>query len=74
MRCTLTKKALDKKGIAYVEVDVRTNEAAREYITTDLGYCEAPVVIVEDGTGEDHWCGFRPDQIDRIAAAALINA
>ena len=36
----------------------------------DLGYSEAPVCIVEDGTGEDHWSGFRPDNIKRVARAS----
>ena len=70
MRCTLTKKALAKEGVPFVEVDVRENPDARAYITEDLGYSEAPVCIVEDGTGEDHWSGFRPDNIKRVARAS----
>lgn len=67
-RCKLTKNVLRSKGVQFVEVDIRDNPAAREYVVEELGYTEAPVVVVEDGTGEDHWSGFRPDQIDRIAA------
>ena len=63
-RCTLTKKVLTTKGIDFVEVNIRDNEAARTYIVDELGYTEAPVVVITD---EDHWSGFRPDQIDRIA-------
>ncbi|MGC5225312.1 glutaredoxin domain-containing protein [Micromonospora sp. DT81.3] len=63
-RCTLTKKVLTSKGIEFVEVNIRDNEDARSYVVEDLGYSEAPVVVVTD---EDHWSGFRPDQIDRIA-------
>ena len=66
-RCTVTKSALTKKGVPFVEVDIRTNPAARQCVTEDLGYSEAPVCVVEDGTGEDHWSGFRPDHIARIA-------
>lgn len=69
-RCTLTKKALDKRGVRFIEVDLRDHPAARDYITEDLGYTEAPVVVVEDGTGQDHWSGFRPDQIARVGARA----
>jgi glutaredoxin-like protein NrdH len=37
--------------------------------TAGLGFEEidvrqAPVVVVDD---EDHWCGFQPDQIRRVA-------
>ncbi|MGO2520136.1 MAG: glutaredoxin family protein [Microbacterium sp.] len=67
IRCTMTKRVLDQKGIPYVEVNIREDDSARDYVTEDLGYSEAPVCVVEDGTGEDHWSGFRPDHIDRIA-------
>jgi glutaredoxin-like protein NrdH len=30
------------------------------------------VCIVEDGTGEDHWSGFRPDNIKRVAKRAIL--
>jgi hypothetical protein len=33
-------------------------------VVDELGYTEAPVVVVDE---HDHWSGFRPDQIDRIA-------
>lgn len=66
VRCKLTKKALAAKGIEFVEVDVTLDEnaAARSYIMDELGYSEAPVVVVDD---EDHWSGFLPDQINRLA-------
>nr|WP_102510750.1 glutaredoxin family protein [Sanguibacter massiliensis] len=69
MRCVMTIKALVEAGIPHVEVDVRESPAALEYITGDLGYTEAPVCVVEDGTGENHWSGFRPDHIRSVAAA-----
>jgi len=31
---------------------------------TSLGYRQAPVVFVDS---QKHWCGFLPDQIDRLA-------
>ena len=27
---------------------------------------------LEDGTGEDHWSGFRPDNIKRVARASAL--
>lgn len=68
IRCTMTKRVLDQKGIEFAEVNIRDNDAAREYVVEELGYTEAPVVVVEDGTGQDHWSGFRPDQIERVAS------
>ena len=69
MRCALTVQALAAAGVPHIEVDVRASPAALEYITGDLGYTEAPVCVVEDGTGENHWSGFRPDRIKAVAAA-----
>lgn len=64
-KCSMTKAMLKGKGIPFVEVDITQNPAAREYVTEELGYSMAPVVVVDD---DDHWCDMRPDQIDRIAA------
>jgi len=64
-KCTMTKAMLKGKGIEYDEVDITTNPAAYEYVTEELGYTVAPVVVVDD---DDHWCDLRPDQIERVAA------
>ncbi len=70
VQCTMTKKEFVAKGVEFVEVNVHENAAALAYVQDELGYMAAPVVVVEDGTGQDHWSGFRPDQINRIAALA----
>lgn len=67
VQCTATYRALDSKGVDYNVVDLTENADALAYVQ-ELGYSQAPVVIAEDGTGQDHWSGFQPDQIDRIAA------
>ena len=64
VQCTATYRALDAKQIPYRIVDLSEDDAALEYVK-DLGYAQAPVVVVDD---EDHWAGFRPDHIERIAA------
>lgn len=74
IRCKMTKDVLTKKGVPFTEVDIRENTAARAYVTEELGYTAAPVVVVEDGTGQDHWCEFRPDQIERIARNNAVDA
>ena len=70
-KCRMTKIMLDAKHITYIEVDVtkEENAAARDYITEELGYTVAPVVVVND---DDHWCDVRPDHIDRIAKRAIL--
>ena len=64
MQCQLTYRALDERGIPYRAVDLSENAEAATYVTEELGYSTAPVVVVTDS---DHWAGFRPDHIDRIA-------
>lgn len=68
-RCRLTCESLIRAGIAFRVVDLTRaeNDEARAFLTDDLGYTEAPVVIVDDET-EHHWSGFRPDLIHRLAA------
>lgn len=65
-RCKLTYGQLEKAKIPYTVVDVSINDAAREWLTQDLGYSEAPVVVV-DQDPEHHWSGFRPDRIKALA-------
>lgn len=71
VQCTATYRALDNAGVSYEVVDVTENAAAYEYVTGDLGYSQAPIVVVDE---EDHWSGFQPDQIARVAAAFAAKA
>ncbi|MDP9886025.1 glutaredoxin-like protein NrdH [Sinomonas atrocyanea] len=71
VQCTMTKKALDKAGLAYQEVDLTQNPAALEYVTEELGYSMAPVVVVDD---HSHWAGFQPQKISDAAAAVGATA
>lgn len=66
--CTMTKRHLDKRGVAYREeqFDDDTRAAAIE-----LGFSSAPVVCASiDGVEQEPWAGYRPDQLDKLAAAA----
>lgn len=65
VQCTATYRALDGKEIEYQVIDLTTNAAALEYVTEELGYSQAPVVVVDE---HDHWSGFRPDKIAQHAA------
>ena len=67
VQCRATERALDKAGIAFRKVDLTTNADALAWVTEDLGYTQAPVVYVEDGSGQSHWSGFRPDRV-QVAA------
>ncbi|ANT62591.1 MULTISPECIES: glutaredoxin-like protein NrdH [Roseobacteraceae] len=63
VQCTATTRALDAKGIDYNVIDL-TEDADAMARVTEMGYRQAPVVT----SGEDHWSGFRPDLIARIAS------
>lgn len=68
MRCTLTCRCLTAASIPFTLVDLteERNAAHRVFVTDELRYSEAPVVLVDDDP-QHHWCGFRPDLIDRLA-------
>lgn len=66
VQCNATYRALDSAGISYVIVDVTQTPAALEYVQDELGYSQAPVVIVNEDE-ENHWSGFRPDKISELA-------
>ncbi|MDL9978585.1 glutaredoxin family protein [Microbacterium sp. ASV49] len=69
-RCRLTLRRLEDAGIPFTIVDLidATSRDARAYVTDDLGYSEAPIVVVDDEP-EHHWSGFRPDLIDHLATS-----
>lgn len=66
MQCAMTKRALGKQGINYQEIDLRTEPSAHRYVTEQLGYTQAPVVIAEEAGTQNVWAGFRPDRIKRL--------
>jgi len=70
VQCTATYRSLDNSKLAYQVVDVTAEPWALEYIQGELGYMQAPVVVVSD---HDHWSGFRPDNIARVAAGGGLD-
>lgn len=60
--CDKTKAYFEAKGIPYTAVDITENAAALEYITDELGYSQAPVVV-NNSDDQDHWSGLRRDKL-----------
>lgn len=58
--CTATKRWLDKRGVAFEVVDLATDSVSRESLA-GLGFTSAPVVEVDEPSGQERWSGFRPD-------------
>ncbi|MGN6221411.1 MAG: glutaredoxin domain-containing protein [Microbacterium sp.] len=67
-QCKLTQRVMTAVGIRFDTIDLTddANAAARDYVTGDLGYSRAPVVVVDE---HDQWAGFQPDAIARLAAS-----
>ena len=60
--CEKTKDYFASKGITYTAVDITAVPAALEYITAELGYSQAPVVV-NNSDDQDHWSGLRRDKL-----------
>lgn len=66
MQCSMTVTTLERAGLPHQVIDVTENAAALAYVTEELGYSAAPIVVVDD---HNHWAGFRPDLIAQITNA-----
>lgn len=66
VQCNAVFRALDKMGVEYKKVDISTDPEAREYVMA-LGYLQAPVVYAGPN---NHFSGFRPDQLKALGSAA----
>ncbi|MCY0905799.1 glutaredoxin family protein [Arthrobacter sp. H14-L1] len=64
--CRKTAEKFTAQGVPFREVDLTTTPAALEYVTEELGYSQAPIVVVDD---HFHWSGLRPDMIEEAIAA-----
>ncbi|MEP2784977.1 MAG: glutaredoxin-like protein NrdH [Pseudoruegeria sp.] len=62
VQCTATTRALDARNISYELIDISEDAGAMAQVQS-MGYRQVPVVL----SGEDHWAGFRPDMISRLA-------
>lgn len=62
VQCTATYRALDKKGIAYMSLDISEDADALERLKA-LGFQQAPVVESPIGS----WSGFNPVKVDELA-------
>ncbi|MFF2300716.1 glutaredoxin family protein [Arthrobacter sp. NPDC058127] len=66
--CNKTKQLFTEADVTFQEVDITTNEDAFLYITEELGYSQAPVVVFDKDGTENHWSGLNPGRIDQVIA------
>lgn len=64
VQCEATARALTRRGIDFVRVDV-TDDAQALDLARGLGYLSAPVVVTSEG---EHWAGYRPERIAELGA------
>lgn len=67
--CTMTKRHLDRRGIAYTEVRIDSDDNILLAIN-ELGFSTAPVVCASTPEGELSWDGYRPDRINALGGAS----
>ena len=63
VQCDMTKRLLDREGIAYETIDITQDADALAYIK-ELGYLAAPVVVA----GNQHWSGFKVERVKGLKA------
>ncbi len=64
--CVLTKRHLERRGVAFSEVNISDDPLNLDAIR-ELGFSSAPVVCASTADGELVWGGYRPDRIDMLA-------
>ncbi|WP_026552775.1 glutaredoxin family protein [Arthrobacter sp. H20] len=66
--CTKTIEKFRAAGLTPQLVDISTNDQALEYVSEELRYSQAPVVVYEKDGTEDHWSGLNPTKISQVIA------
>lgn len=61
--CRLTKMALERRGVEFIEKRVDEDPKALAEIK-ELGYLQVPVVVTADGS---HWSGLNPERINALS-------
>ena len=64
--CRKTIEKFETAGITPQVVDVSTTPAALDYISEELGYSQAPVIVYDKDGSEDHWSGLNPTKIEQV--------
>lgn len=63
VQCDMTKRLLDREGLAYETIDVTADDQAMAYVR-ELGYTSVPVVVA----GDQHWAGFKVERVKGLKA------
>lgn len=66
VQCRMTERKLTEQRISFEKVNLAEDDGAMRMVKEDLGYQEAPVVIV-NADPDRHWSGFQPAEIVELA-------
>lgn len=68
VQCTQSKKKLEQLGLEYSEIDIFDTPEAYKFITEELKFRAAPVIVVRSSDGEivSSWAGFNPEKITEL--------
>ena len=66
VQCRATERALTDAGVSFEEVSLDDTPEALQ-LAKDMGFMQAPVVVVSRGRDVHSWSGFRPDLLGRLA-------
>jgi glutaredoxin-like protein NrdH len=69
--CRKTAEKFTEAHVPFTEVSLTAAPAALEYVTEELGYSQAPVIVVDD---QFHWSGLDPTNIARAITFARQDA
>lgn len=63
--CTIAKRALNSRGIAFEEINIEQNEEAAQFVmSVNGGKRSVPTLVSSDGTIAHSLSGFRPQKLD----------
>lgn len=72
VQCERTKDFLKRNDIKFSTTDVTQDADALSYIKNDLGYNQAPVVVLKrDGAVIDSWSGMNDAKLKKLVRASV---
>lgn len=69
-QCDSTTRRLQKGGVPFITVDLEQNAEAFDYVMSELGHKQAPVVVASIRGRMRDWSGFNPSMLDEAIESA----
>lgn len=71
--CKAVKRWLDNRAVPYATVDITQSPEALDFVTAQLGYKAAPVVVLAQPNGDSEgyfsFTGFNPGELEKVQDA-----